>query len=95
VAQGHALRVGQAILSPASFFKTLVGRPVSLKFLKPSLSLRAHLAHPRCRSVLEFRMIFVFPRPCRLGQRLALAAELDFKLFLLGQETWRILRHIS
>jgi len=57
-----------------------------LELLKPRLRLGAHLAHPRRRSVLQFRMIFVLPRPRHFTQRLALLTPLNFIARYVGQE---------
>src|ERR1700683_2999630 len=59
---------------------------MSLEFLKPSLGLSAHLTHPCLRSVLQFGMIFVFPRPRRFAQRLALLASLNLIARNVGEE---------
>lgn len=54
--------------------------------LKSLLGLRAHLAHPSGRSVLQFGMIFILP--CSLGgtQRIALLATLNFVADNLGDK---------
>ena len=57
-----------------------------LNLLKPCLGFRAHLAHPSCRSVLQFGMIFVFPRSPGGAQSITLPATLDFVAGDLGQE---------
>lgn len=57
-----------------------------LDFLKPSLGLRAHLAHPCCRAVLQSGMIFVLPRSGRFSEGITLLPTLDFFARYLRQE---------
>ncbi len=57
-----------------------------LDFLKPRFRLRAHLAYPRFHTVLQLRMILVFPSSSSLAQRLALLAALNLLPSNLSEE---------
>ena len=55
-----------------------------LDFLQSGVGFRPHLAHPRCRAVLQFGMVCILPSSLGSTQRVALLPALDFVAGNLG-----------